>query len=58
MPIICSDDARRHPGARAFLDPLYCCGDKDCFPVACDQLVGTVYDKDQVQAKLLAFLKA
>ena len=22
---------------------LYCCGDKDCFPVACDQLVGTVY---------------
>jgi hypothetical protein len=38
--------------------PLYCCGDKDCFPVACDQLVGTVYDKDQVQAKLLAFLKA
>ena len=23
--------------------PLYCCGDKDCFPAACDQLVGTVY---------------
>ena len=20
------------------LDGVYCCGDKDCFPVACDQL--------------------
>jgi hypothetical protein len=24
---------------------LYCCGDEDCFPVACDQLVGTVYGR-------------
>ena len=22
--------------------PLFCCGDMDCFPVACDQLVETV----------------
>ena len=25
------------------MEPVYCCGDKDCFPAACDQLVGTVY---------------
>jgi hypothetical protein len=23
--------------------PLVCCGNKDCFPIACDQLVETAY---------------
>jgi hypothetical protein len=42
--------------------PLFCCGDMDCFPVACDQLVETVsgwlfvptgnlFDVEQVQPR-------
>jgi hypothetical protein len=50
----------RHPGAGAFLVSVSCCGNMDCFPVACDQLVetgsgwfyvptGNLFKREQVQ---------
>src|SRR5262249_29092152 len=56
----CCNTGCRDAGVSAFLVSFACCGNMDCFPVACDQLVqtgsgwlyvptGNLFQREQVQ---------